>query len=272
MLILYRQWLSAVLACAAFASAPLAVAQEWAKSAIEASPRHMEYVTVAHGDRNVECFVAYPEVAEKAHAVVLIHDISGMSDWMRSMADQVAEAGYIAIVPDLLSEMAPDGGGTEKFASIDDARRAIPKLPPEQIEADLNAAAAYVSKLPAAKGTVSVAGFCWGGGQSLRYATQNPKLSGAMVFYGYEPIDASGVARVAAPVYGYYAENDARINMSIPDVEKLMAEAKRTFEPLKYKGAGHGFMRHGQDPAGTPENKAAREAAWKRWKDLLKTY
>ena len=131
MLILIGRWLSGVLACAAFASAPLAVAQEWAKAAIEASPRHMEYVTVAHGDRNVECFVAYPEVAEKAHAVVLIHDISGMSDWMRSMADQVAEAGYIAIVPDLLSEMAPDGGGTEKFASIDDARRAIPKLPPE---------------------------------------------------------------------------------------------------------------------------------------------
>ena len=247
-------------------------AQEWATASLEASPRHMEYATVKHGDREVECFVAYPEVAEKAHAVVLIHDISGMSDWMRSMADQVAAAGYVAIVPDLLSGMAPDGGGTEAFDSIDDARRAIPKLPPEQIAADLDAAAEYVSKLPAAKGTFSVAGFCWGGGQALRYATHNPKLSASMVFYGYEPIDEEGVAQVACPVYGYYAENDARINMSIPEVEKLMAAASKTFEPLKYAGAGHGFMRHGQDPAGTPENKKAREEAWKRWTGLLKQY
>jgi carboxymethylenebutenolidase len=249
-----------------------ASAQEWATASLEASPRHMEYAAVKHGNREVECFVAYPEVEEKAHAVVLIHDISGMSDWMRSMADQVAAAGYVAIVPDLLSGMAPNGGGTEAFASIDDARRAIPKLPPEQIAADLDAAADYVSKLPAAKGTFSVAGFCWGGGQALRYATHNPKLSASMVFYGYEPIDEVQVAQIACPVYGFYAQNDARINMSIPDLEKWMDAAKKTFEPLKYPGAGHGFMRHGQDPAGTSENKKARDEAWKRWTELLKQY
>ena len=249
-----------------------AAAQEWAKASLEASPRHMEYVTVTHGDRDVECFVAYPEVADKAHAVVLIHDISGMGDWIRSIADQLAAAGYVAIVPDLLSGMAPEGGGTEAFASIDDARRAIPKLPPEQISADLTAVADYVTKLPASKGTVSVAGFCWGGGQALRYATNNPQLSAAMVFYGYEPIDAEGVEHIDFPVYGFYAENDARINMSIPDVAKLMSAAGKTFEPLKYKDAGHGFMRHGQDPAGTAENKKAREDAWIRWKELLRNY
>jgi carboxymethylenebutenolidase len=247
-------------------------AQEWATTSLEASPRHMEYVTVTHGDRAVECFVAYPEVADKAHAVVVIHDISGLGDWIRSMADQLAAAGYVAIVPDLLSGMGPAGGGTDAFASIDDARRAIPKLPPDQITADLTAVTDYVSKLPAAKGTVSVAGFCWGGGQSLRYATNNPQLSAAMVFYGYEPIDAAGVKRIDFPVYGFYAENDARINMSIPEIAKLMSAAGKTFEPIKYQGAGHGFMRHGQDPAGTPENKKAREEAWGRWKDLLRTY
>lgn len=247
-----------------------ASAQEWSTARLENSPRHGEFVTVKHGDRSVEAFIVYPEVADKAHAVVVIHDISAMGDWIRGVCDQLAEAGYIAIVPDLLSEMGPDKGGTSAFPSIDDARKAITKLPPDQITADLNAVADYVKKLPAAKGTVSIAGFCWGGGQSLRYATNNPDLSAAFVFYGYEPIDSEAVARIDFPVYGFYAENDARINAAFPGVKKLFADAKKTLEPVTYKGAGHGFMRQGEDPASTPENKQAREDAWKRWKDILK--
>ena len=262
---------AAVAFAVAFASTlSRADAQSWATERLEASPRHMEYATVAHGDRNVECFVAYPEVPDKAHAVILIHDISGMGDWIRSMADQVAEAGYVAIVPDLLSGAGPEGGGTESFSSIDDARRAIPKLAPEQITADLNAAAKYVTQLPASKGSVSVAGFCWGGGQALRYATRNPDLSAAMVFYGYEPITAEDVERIACPVYGFYAENDARINASMQDVTRLLRDKGKRFDAVVYEGAGHGFMRHGQDPMGLPENKDARDEAWTRWKELLR--
>jgi carboxymethylenebutenolidase len=253
-----------------------AVAQDWAKPRLENSPRHLEFVTVTHGDRKVNCFVAYPEVPDPAHAVVVIHDISGLGDWIRGITDQLAEAGYVAIVPDLLSGMGPDGGGTESFASIDDARRVIPTLPPEQIKADLDAAAAYVRKLPASKGTISVAGFCWGGGQSLRYATNNKDLSAAFVFYGFEsndpkPIDAQAVARISGPVYGFYAENDARVNAVLPSLAKLMADGGKKFDKVTYKGAGHGFMRHGEDPAGTAANKKAREDAWVRWKEILKT-
>lgn len=247
-----------------------AAAQEWATARLENSPRHGEYVTVKHGDRSVESFIVYPEVAEKAHAVVVIHDISAMGDWIRGVCDQLAEAGYIAIVPDLLSEMGPDGGGTSAFASIDEARRAVTKLPPDQITADLDAVVNYVQKLPAAKGTVSITGFCWGGGQALRYATNNKDLGAAFVFYGYEPIDAEGVARIDFPVYGFYAENDARINAAFPKVKKLFADANKTIEPVTYRGAGHGFMRQGEDPASTPANKQARNDAWKRWKAILK--
>jgi carboxymethylenebutenolidase len=246
-----------------------AAAQDWAKERVEKSPRHMEYVTVKHGKRAVECFVAYPEVADKAQAVVVIHDISAFGDWIRSVADQLAEAGYIAVVPDLLSGMGKDGGGTDSFESIDDARRKVSALPAKQVTADLNAATEYATKLPASNGKVSVAGFCWGGGQTLRYATNNPKLSAAFVFYGYEPIVKSDVERVHCPIYGFYAENDARINASLADVKRLMKEAKKTFEPVTYAGAGHGFMRHGEDPAGTDANKKAREDAWKRWKEIL---
>jgi carboxymethylenebutenolidase len=253
-----------------------ATAQDWAKARLENSPRHLEFVTVSHGDREVNCFVAYPEVPDPAHAVVVVHDISGMGDWIRGVADQLAEAGYVAIVPDLLSQMGPASGGTESFDSIDDARRVIPTLPPEQIKADLDAAAAYVRKLPASKGTISVAGFCWGGGQALRYATNNKDLSASFVFYGFEsndpqPIDAAAVARIGGPVYGFYAENDARVNAALPALAKLMADGGRKFDQVTYKGAGHGFMRHGEDPDGTEANKKAREDAWIRWKELLKT-
>jgi carboxymethylenebutenolidase len=246
-----------------------ASAQDWAKARLDKSPRHMEYVTVKHGKRAVECMVAYPEVKDRAQAVVVIHDISAFGDWIRGIGDQVAEAGCIAIVPDLLSGMGPKGGGTESFASVDDARRAVSNLPAKQIEADLNAVAEYVSKLPAASGKVSVAGFCWGGGQSLRYATENPKLRAAYVFYGYEPIDLAAVKKVNCPIYGFYAENDARINSTLPEVTRLMKEAAKQFQPVTYAGAGHGFMRQGEDPAGSAENKKARDDAWKRWKKLL---
>ena len=247
-----------------------ATAQEWAKARLDISPRHMEYVTVKHGDRAVNCFVAYPEVSHKAPVVVVIHDISGLGDWIRGICDQLAEAGYIAIVPDMISEMGPDKGGTDSFKSIDDARKAVSKLKPDQITADLNAVCDYGKKLPASSGAVAIAGFCWGGGQSLRYATNNDQLAAAFVFYGYEPIDAKAVARVKAPVYGFYAENDARIDASIPDVAKLMKAADKKYEPVIYKGAGHGFMRHGEDPSGTEANKQARKDAWERWKRLLK--
>jgi carboxymethylenebutenolidase len=244
-------------------------AQDWAKQRLEDSPRHLEYVKVKHGDRELNCFVAYPEVADKAHAVIVIHEIFGLTDWVRSVADQLAEAGYIAIAPDLLSGMGPEGGGTEAFGGGDNVRSAIRDLPADQVTADLNAAASYVTKLPAADGSVSVSGFCWGGSQSFRYATNNPQLKAAFVFYGSGPDSAEEIARIECPVYGFYGENDARINATIPETTKMMAAADKIYEPVIYEGAGHGFLRAGEDPNGEAANKKAREDAWARWKELL---
>lgn len=252
-----------------FASAT-ASAQDWAKPRLENSPRHLEYVKVKHGDREVTCFIAFPEVKEKATTVVVIHEIFGLSDWVRSLTDQLAEAGYIAIAPDLLSGMAPGGGGTKEFGSGDAVRGAIRSLPPDQVTADLNATVDYVARLPAANGKVVVAGFCWGGGQALRFATNNKKIKAAYPFYGAAELDKESVARITAPIYGFYAENDARINNTIPRTEELMKNAGKTYEHETYEGGGHGFMRAGEDPNGNEGNKKAREEAWKRWKELLK--
>jgi carboxymethylenebutenolidase len=247
-----------------------ASAQDWAKARLEKSPRHLEWVKVRHGDREVKCFIAFPEVKDKATAVVVIHEIFGLTDWVRGVADQLAEAGYIAIAPDLLSGAAKDGGGTAELGSGDAVRGAIGKLPPEQITADLNAVLDYVAALPACNGKVAVGGFCWGGTQSFRFATNNKKVKAAFPFYGSGPDKEEDLARIQCPVYGFYGGNDARVNATIPKSTELMKKAGKKYEPVTYEGAGHGFMRAGEGPEASDANKKAREQAWQRWKDALK--
>src|SRR5215470_6868790 len=248
-----------------------ASAQDWAKARLDKSPRHVEWVTVKNGNRNVKCSIAYPEVKDKATAVIVIHEIFGLTDWVRSVTDQLAEAGYIAISPDLLSGSAPNGGGTAELGGMDAVRKAISELPPDQITADLNAVAEYVSKLPACNGKVAVAGFCWGGGQTFRFATNNKDIKAAFSFYGPMPEKESDLARIQCPVHGFYGGNDARINASIPRTTEQMKKLGKTYDPVVYEGAGHGFMRAGEDPGDkNPANKKARDEAWTRLKDSLK--
>lgn len=245
------------------------LSQEEARERLNDSPRHHEWVSIPQGERNVQAFLVFPEVKEKAPAVIVIHENRGLTDWVCSVADQLAAQGYLAIAPDLLSGMGPDGGKTSDFADGSAAREALYHLPPAQITADLNAVFAYVSKLPAANGTVAVAGFCWGGKQTFAYASEQPKLAAAFVFYGTPLESADAVAKISCPVYGFYGENDARVNASLPDIGKLMETAGKTFEPVIYQDAGHGFMRAGEAPDASEGNKAAREAGWKRWLELL---
>ena len=254
-----------------FAAAFSADAQEWAKARLESSPRHLEWVKVTHDERSLQSFIAYPEVKDKATAVVVIHEIFGLTNWVRGVTDQLAEAGYIAIAPDLLSGLGPKGGGTEELGGDDAAKKAISTLPPEQVTADLNAVIDYVSKLPACNGKVIVAGFCWGGTQSFRLATNNSKIKAALVFYGTGPDKPEDIARIACPVYGFYGGNDARVGATVPKSIELMKQANKVYEPITYEGAGHGFMRAGEDPAGNEPNKTARAEAWKRWLGILKT-
>ena len=241
--------------------------QPWARERITKSPRHSEWVTLKHDGRNVETLVVYPETKEKRPVVLIIHEIFGLSDWAQELADEVAAAGYIAVAPDLLSGMGPNGGRTNTFAA-GAVVEAISKLNPDQITADLNAAADYGLKLPAANGKLFVAGFCWGGGQSFRFATNRPDLAAAFVFYGPPP-ETDAMARIHGPVYGFYGGEDARIDATIPDTKVAMKAAGKTYDPVVYEGAGHGFMRAGEAPDATEGNKKARDEAWVRWKKLL---
>ncbi|MFY9753266.1 MAG: dienelactone hydrolase family protein [Candidatus Acidiferrales bacterium] len=260
-----------ILALGILAGAQTAGAQDWsqpwARARIDQSPRHSEWVTVKHGGRSVETLVVYPESKDKRPVVLVIHEIFGLSDWAQELADEVAAAGYIAVAPDLLSSMAPNGGRTKDFPG-GGSTEAVSKLDPDQVTADLNAAADYGLKLPASSGKLYVAGFCWGGTQSFRFATSRSDLAAAFVFYGAPPSNEA-MAHITAPVYGFYAGNDARIGATIPDTVAAMKAAGKTYQPVTYDGAGHGFMRAGEAPDASAANKKARDESWVRWKSLL---
>ena len=246
-----------------------ASAQEWAKTRLDASPRHREYVTLKHGDRSLQAFVVYPEVSKKVPVVILIHEIFGLSDWAKEMADELAAAGYIVVAPDLLSGAGPNGGNSESFTSMDTTTKAVSGLNPDQVLADLDAAADYAKKIPSSNGTFVTAGFCWGGGKSFAFATHRKDLASAFVFYGPPPSDFS---TITAPVYGFYGGNDARIDATIPATTEGMKAAGKKYDPVTYDGAGHGFMRAGEDPGNTnPANKTARDQAFARLTSLLKS-
>lgn len=250
-----------VLACTS------AQAQDWAKDRLNKSPRHLDWVTVKSGDRQIKCFIAYPEVKDKAASVLVIHEIFGLSDWVRGVCDQLAQDGYIAIAPDLLS--GKPGEDSSKYEGFDAQRKAITSLPPDQVTEDLKATSDYVSHLPAANGKLAVAGFCWGGTQTFRYATNNQAIKAAFVFYGTAPENAADIARIGTPVYGYYGEKDARVTSTVDKTAAVMKAAGKQYDPQIYAGAGHGFMRSGEAPDAEAANKSARSAAWERMTSIL---
>lgn len=243
-------------------------AQDFALEQLENSPRHNEWVKVTSGDREVNCFVAYPEIEKNATIVIAIHENRGLTDWVRSFADQLAGKGFIVIAPDLLSDFGPDIASTADFKNSDEARNGIYALKPNQVKQDLNAVQKYAENIKAGNGKTVAVGFCWGGSQSFRMATYNKHIKAAFVFYGSAP-DKEDIQNISAPVYGFYGSNDQRINAGIPETEKQMKDAGKTYKFEIYDGAGHAYMRRGDDPNGSKEIRSARNASWKRLVKLL---
>ena len=223
-----------------------------------------------HSREPLARLVAKPPSTAKAPGIIVIHEIFGMTDWVQSVTDEFAAAGWIAIAPDLLTGMTPDGKPARNLA-MSAAGGMVRGLPPDQVTADLNACVDYVKGLPSCNGKVAVVGFSWGGSQCFRLATNRKDLAAAFVFYGSGP-DAADIPRIQAPVYGFYAGNDARIAASVPPTQEQMKAANKVFEPVTYEGAAHGFMRSGADPSGPEADKKAREAAWVRLKSLAGNY
>ncbi|PKP24693.1 MAG: carboxymethylenebutenolidase [Bacteroidetes bacterium HGW-Bacteroidetes-2] len=234
------------------------------------SPRHQEWVEITYNGRTVHTFVVYPEVADKAKVVMVIHENRGLNDWARVFADEIAEQGFIAIAPDLLSETSETIKKTSDFENSDAAREALYALTPEQITADLDATFAYAKTIAAGNGKVSVVGFCWGGSQCFNYATSNPNLEEAIVFYGTAPQEEDVFKKIETPVYGFYGGNDARVNATIEKTEQLMNSSGKTYDFKIYEGGGHGYMRSGSQADAEEVNSTARKNSWERLLSILK--
>jgi carboxymethylenebutenolidase len=236
---------------------------------LKESPRHGEWVDIKMADGTaLKSWVVYPERADKAGVVLVIHDIFGMRDLARALGDQLAQDGFIAIVPDFLSGKGPNGGGAESLGT--GVNQAISSLSPADVVARLNAAMEYGRKLPSSNGKTGVVGFCWGGSQSFNYAAAQPNLDAAVVFYGQAPGTstndatadsvATSLANLKAPVLGMYAGNDNRIDSTIPVTEAAMKKLGKSYETHVFEGAGHGFVfaQAGQNGA----NLKATQDAW----------
>jgi len=235
--------------------------EKGAKARLNTSSRHGEFakIEMAGAKAPINAYVVFPETKEKAPVVIVIQEIYGLTDWIRGVADQLAAEGFIAIAPDLLSGRGAKGGGTEDFADRDAVTKAVRDLSPADVTKMLNVVRDYGLKLPAANGKSATIGFCWGGMTSFRYATEQPALNAAVVYYGNSP-SAETIANLKVPVLGLYGGKDARVNPTIAPAEKQIKELGKSFTPHIYEGAGHGFLRQLEGLEGA--NMKAAEQAW----------
>ena len=240
-----------------------------AKARLDHSPRHFEWadVKVAGSSTPVKTFIVYPERKDKAPVVILIHEIFGLSDWIRGVADQLAREGFIAVAPDLVSGKAPGGGGTEAVPSQDDVVKLVMGLPRDAVNQALNAVRDYAIKLASASGKSATVGYCWGGSSSFAYAVAQPDLNAAVVYYGTPP-DAAALGNIKTPVLGLYGGDDARVTSTVEGTKADMQKLGKAYEAEVYAGAGHGFLRQqdGRDGA----NYKATKAAWPKTIEFLR--
>ena len=238
---------------------------------LEKSPRHQEWVNVAVKEGSIKSFIVYPEVKKAAPVVIIIHENRGLTDWVRGIGDVFAEKGCISICPDLLSGFAPNGGNTSDFKNQDEARDAIYALKPEKVTESIKAIYEYATKIPSFNGKIIVVGYCWGGSQAFRFATNEENIESVLVFYGTAPTSAEEISKIRTKIYGFYGENDNRVNATIAETKKLMYSFSKFYEPIIYKGAGHGFMRTGEEINSAIENLKAKNDSWERIDTILKT-
>jgi carboxymethylenebutenolidase len=229
-----------------------------APARLASSPRHGEWAMIhtTNGD-SIRTWVVYPERSTKAPVVVVVHEIFGLSTWVRSVADQLAADGFIALAPDLLTMKNLPSGPDSVVARV--ATDSIRTLDPAWVQRQLDAVAAYGMSLPAAEKKYGIVGFCWGGGVSFAHAVHAPNLGASVVYYGTSP-KTSDLASVRAPVLGLYGGNDARVDATIPAADTALHNLGRIYNPVIYPGAGHGFLR--QQTGMNGANMTAARAAW----------
>ena len=229
-----------------------------ARTRLANSPRHTEWATIESRGDKIEAYVVYPERSDNAPIVVVIHESYGLNDWARSVADQLAAEGFIAIAPDMLSGKGPNNTGS---TSLDrqSAVSIMRSLQHTEVVRRINMSVEYATMLPAATQRFGIIGFCWGGSASFNFATTRDDLGAAVVYYGTSPSKES-LRRIQAPIQGFYGGDDQRVNATIESAQAEMDRLGKLYEANIYEGAGHGFLRAQADRDGA--NMTASEIAW----------
>ena len=239
---------------------------------LKSSPRHGEWVDIKGSDGTpIKSFVVYPESRDKAPVVIVIHEIFGLSDWIRGVADQFAKEGFIAIAPDFLSGRGPNKGGSQELGSQGSTQE-IRNVTPDDTIRILNDVRTYALAIPAANGKVATVGFCWGGGTSFRYALTQPALNAAVAYYGPMPAEPAAYEKAKAPILGLYASNDQRVNANIELAKTELTKRNVSYEPHIFEGSGHGFLRQQAGNQNAPNNIGATAKAWPLTLEFLRKH
>jgi len=247
-------------------------AQEFAFKDLSSSRHQMEWIKIESAGSSVNSFIVYPDSLSTAPAIIIIHEEFGMTEWMMSFADQLALQKYIAIVPDLLTRKSPGKDTIGEVRNWGDARDKLLSLDQEEIFTTIDIVQNYISGLPSCNGTILIVGLGWGGSQVFHYLLQDDNLEAGLIFYGIAPGKKKKLKQVSTPIYGFYGENDSRVNKTLWSTDKKMKQLDKSFYPVVYEFGGHGFMRSGERPNANEGNIKARTAAWKRLRTILLEY
>ena len=239
---------------------------------LKSSPRHVDWIDVKGSNGTpIKTFVVYPERKDKAPVVIVVHEIFGLSDWIRGVADQLAKEGFIAVAPDFLSGMGPNKGGSQELGE-QGSTQAIRNVTDDEKVRILNDVRTWALTIPSANGKVGAVGFCWGGGTTFLWARKQPALNAAVSYYGPMPTEQAEYANTKAPVLGLYGGNDNRVNANIDAARAGMTAAKATYDPHIFEGAGHGFLRQQSGSANAPSNMKATSEAWPMTLEFLRKH
>jgi carboxymethylenebutenolidase len=221
--------------------------------------------TAADG-ASINAYVTRPKGDGRRPAVIVVSDNWALDDHNRDVGRRLAKAGYVAIVPDVVSRV----GGTSSFASREEVVKAISQLSDDNVMKDLMGAQDYIKGQSFVQpNKIGVVGFCWGGGKTFLFTTQSKDLAATVIFYGPIPKDLDAVKNITAPVLGNYGELDKPISSQVPRLAEEMKKNGKSYDYKIYPDAPHAFYSDVREDRYRPE---AAKDAWGRTLEFFKKH
>jgi carboxymethylenebutenolidase len=238
-------------------------------------------MSIPYNDQGIPVYVTCKD--EKRPAVILIHEVWGLNDHIKSVAERLCKEGYMVLAPDLIAgtdmEKVLDPGlqkvifdEEEKLKHQTEIRRMwTPLRSPEFAKETIIKLQTCFDYLLSQDqiGKIGVMGFCFGGTYSFNLAINQPELAAAIPFYGHFDHTDDDLERIMCPVLAYYGEKDTALVEQLPELDKRMKAAHKDFKYKVYPNCGHAFFNDTND---LTYNRAAAEDSWKHALKFLKTH